>query len=59
MLNRPETFNAIDETMPKELDAAVHCAGRDNEAHDVILNGVGRGFSGGYDLKVYAERGYT
>ena len=54
-LNRPERFNAINETMPEDIAAAFEYADHDNAAHVVVLTGAGRGFCGGYDLKTYAE----
>ncbi len=54
-LNRPERFNAINETMPDGIAAAFEYANNDDSVHVVILTGAGRGFCGGYDLKTYAE----
>ena len=55
-LNRPENLNAINETMPDELSAAVARANEDDEAHVIILSGAGRAFCSGYDLEIFAER---
>lgn len=55
-LNRPLRFNAIDESMPDDLAAAFEHAGGDDSAHVVVLTGAGRGFCGGYDLKIWAEK---
>lgn len=54
-LNRPERFNAINETMPDDLAAAIAHANRANSVHVIVLTGAGRGFCGGYDLKAFAE----
>ncbi len=54
-LNRPETFNAINETMPADIAAAFTHAGKDDSVHAVILAGAGKGFCAGYDLKELAE----
>src|SRR6056297_2843044 len=54
-LNRPERFNAINETMPDDIAAAIDHANKDDDAHVIILTGAGRGFCGGYDLKAFAE----
>jgi enoyl-CoA hydratase len=56
-LNRPERLNAIDDTMPGEIRRAVERANDDPEVHVIILGGMGRSFSAGYDLKVFAEAG--
>jgi enoyl-CoA hydratase len=54
-LNRPERLNAINSALPRELRAAVERADRDSEVHVIVLQGAGKGFCGGYDLKEYAE----
>ena len=55
-LNRPDRFNAINETMPEDIAAAFGHANNDDSVHVVVLAGAGRGFCGGYDLKAYAEK---
>jgi len=55
-LNRPERFNAINETMPDDIAAAFAHADRDDSVHVVVLTGAGPGFCGGYDLKEFAEK---
>lgn len=54
-LNRPERLNAIDEKMPGEIRAAVERANADDAIHVIVLQGAGRGFCSGYDLKAFAE----
>ena len=54
-LNRPERLNAIDEKMPGEIRAAVERANADDGIHVIVLQGAGRGFCSGYDLKDFAE----
>jgi len=54
-LNRPERFNAINQSMPGDIAAAFAQANKDNTVHAVVLTGAGRGFCGGYDLKEFAE----
>lgn len=56
-LDRPERLNAIDDTMPAEIAAAVGKANRDDAVHVIVVEGAGRAFSSGYDLKDYAESG--
>ncbi len=55
-LNRPESFNAIAHGMPGEIRAAVEQAEADPDVHVIVVRGAGKGFCGGYDLKLYAER---
>ncbi|WP_428264977.1 crotonase/enoyl-CoA hydratase family protein [Haliangium sp.] len=54
-LNRPERLNAINEAMPGEIRAAVDRANDDDGVHVIILQGAGRSFCAGYDLKEFAE----
>ncbi|MCW5729412.1 MAG: crotonase/enoyl-CoA hydratase family protein [Alphaproteobacteria bacterium] len=54
-LNRPERLNAIDDEMPGEIAGAVERANADPEVHVILLQGAGRAFCAGYDLKLYAE----
>lgn len=55
ILNRPDVLNAIDLEMPKAIRRAVDRANDDDGIHAIILEGVGRAFCAGYDLKQYAE----
>jgi enoyl-CoA hydratase len=50
VLNRPERLNAINLEMPRELDAAVADANRDDAVRVLVLRGAGRAFCAGYDL---------
>ena len=54
-LDRPEKLNAIDESMPGEIEAAIAEANADDEVHAIVLSGAGRAFCAGYDLERYAE----
>ena len=54
-LNRPERLNAITRAMPEEIRAAVERANADDLVHVIVLQGAGRAFCAGYDLKAYAE----
>lgn len=58
-LNRPERFNAINETMPDDIASAIAHANKDDDVHVIVLTGAGRGFCGGYDLKAFAETAGT
>ena len=55
-LNRPERLNAIDAAMPREIREAVELANADDAVHVIVLEGAGRSFCAGYDLKQWAER---
>ena len=54
-LNRPERLNAINEDMPRDIEAAVEQANADDAVHVLILQGAGEAFCSGYDLKAFAE----
>lgn len=54
-LDRPDRLNAIDWTMPAEIEQAVTMANGDDGVHVIVLTGAGRAFCAGYDLKEYAE----
>ena len=55
-LNRPERLNAINRAMPGEIRLAVEEANRDDRVHVIVLDGAGRAFCAGYDLKMFAEQ---
>lgn len=54
-LNRPERLNAINAQMPRDIRAAVEAANTDDRVHVIVLQGAGKAFCAGYDLKEYAE----
>jgi enoyl-CoA hydratase/carnithine racemase len=49
-MNRPESFNAIDQDMISELHAAIDEINDDRSCRVVVLTGEGRGFCSGLDL---------
>ncbi len=55
LLNRPERLNAINDDTPREIRAAVEWANADPQVHVIIVEGAGKGFCGGYDLKWLGE----
>ena len=56
-LNRPDRLNAITAEVARELRARVDEANADPDVHVIVLQGAGRAFSAGYDMKEYAEAG--
>jgi 2-(1,2-epoxy-1,2-dihydrophenyl)acetyl-CoA isomerase len=50
-LNRPESLNALNATMRRELMAALKAIRRDDAVRAVVLTGEGRGFCSGADLR--------
>jgi 2-(1,2-epoxy-1,2-dihydrophenyl)acetyl-CoA isomerase len=50
-LNRPDSLNALNTAMRKELLAALTAASRDEAIRAVVLTGTGRGFCSGADLR--------
>jgi enoyl-CoA hydratase len=56
-LDRPDRLNAITAEMARELSEAVAEANADDSVRVIVLQGAGRAFSAGYDLKLYAEGG--
>ncbi|MGB6243817.1 crotonase/enoyl-CoA hydratase family protein [Gordonia sp. (in: high G+C Gram-positive bacteria)] len=56
-LNRPERLNAITAEMGEQLAEAVAAANADDTVRVIVLQGAGRAFCAGYDLKLYAEGG--
>ena len=56
-LNRPDRLNAITAGMAREIGAAVAAANADDTVRVIVVQGEGRAFCAGYDLKLYAEGG--
>ncbi len=50
-MSRPAVFNAFDEAMITELDAAFAALGQDPSVRVVVLSGAGKHFSAGADLQ--------
>ncbi len=56
LLNRPERLNAINDRTPREIRSAVDWAQANDEVHVIVVEGAGKGFCGGYDLRDFAEQ---
>lgn len=54
-LNRPEVFNAFNDTQSYELQDALKQAKRDDSVRVVVLTGAGKAFCSGQDLKAIAQ----
>jgi enoyl-CoA hydratase len=54
-LNRPTKLNAINKTMLEELDRAILQVEENPNVYAVVLQGEGRAFCAGFDLKSGAE----
>lgn len=50
-LNRPDSLNALNATMRRELLDALKASARDPEVRAIVLTGAGRGFCSGADLR--------
>lgn len=55
VLNRPEALNALNTPLLRQLNAALSDAMSDKECRCVVLEGMGRGFSAGVDLKMLLQ----
>jgi enoyl-CoA hydratase len=56
-LNRPERLNAINRRMIDELNAVLDGVEADKSVRALVLNGAGRAFCAGFDLKEGAAEG--
>lgn len=55
-LNRPHRLNAITAEMAVGIKEAVERANSDHSVRVIVVQGAGRAFCAGYDLKTYAEQ---
>ena len=56
-LNRPESLNAINEVVHREIEDVFHEVGRDADAGAVVFTGAGQGFCSDGDVRALDERG--
>src|SRR4029079_16265324 len=54
-LNRPDRLNASHDETTYRIRAAVEEANNDDDVRVIVVQGAGRAFCAGYDLKQFAE----
>ena len=54
-LNRPDVFNAFNDSQSYELQDALKLAGRDDSVRVVVITGSGKAFCSGQDLKAIKD----
>lgn len=55
VLDRPETLNALDEALAEQLRRAVENAEADPEVRGIVLEGRGKAFMAGADVKLFVR----
>ena len=55
-INRPEAMNALNETVVAQLGDAVHLANNDDSVHTIVLDGAGKAFVAGADVKFFVDK---
>jgi len=55
-INRPEAMNALNETVIHQLGLAVDNANLDDAVHTIILDGAGKAFVAGADVKFFVDK---
>ena len=55
-INRPEAMNALNVTVVEQLTAAVSAANSDDSVHTVVLDGAGKAFVAGADVKFFVDK---
>jgi len=55
-INRPEAMNALNETVVAQLGEAVQQANEDDSVHTVVLDGAGKAFVAGADVKFFVDK---
>lgn len=58
-LNRPEAFNALNEALLSELQAALDAAAQDKTIRAVVLAAEGKAFCAGHDLRQMLDHAQT
>ena len=55
-INRPEAMNALNETVVGQLGALVDSLNEDATIHTIVLEGAGKAFVAGADVKFFVDR---
>jgi enoyl-CoA hydratase len=55
-LNRPQSLNAINDQLREDVNRAMRYLESDSDVRVIVINGEGRAFSAGFDLKESATR---
>ena len=55
-INRPEAMNALNQTVVEQLGALVDNLNEDSRIHTIVLEGAGKAFVAGADVKFFVDR---
>ena len=55
-INRPEAMNALNETVIKQLGQAVEAVNTNSAVHTIVLDGAGKAFVAGADVKFFVDK---
>ena len=55
-INRPEAMNALNVTVVEQLTGAVAMANADASVHTIVLDGAGKAFVAGADVKFFVDK---
>ncbi len=55
-INRPEAMNALNETVIKQLGQAVDAVNDNSAVHTMVLDGAGKAFVAGADVKFFVDK---
>ena len=55
-INRPEAMNALNVTVVEQLTSAVSAANADEHVHTIVLDGAGKAFVAGADVKFFVDK---
>jgi enoyl-CoA hydratase/3-hydroxyacyl-CoA dehydrogenase len=55
-INRPEAMNALNETVVGQLSTAIDEANANSRVHTIVLDGAGKAFVAGADVKFFVDK---
>ncbi|MGB0152355.1 MAG: enoyl-CoA hydratase/isomerase family protein, partial [Candidatus Poseidoniaceae archaeon] len=55
-INRPEAMNALNEVVVAQLTEAVQAANADSNVTTIVLDGAGKAFVAGADVKFFVDK---